>query len=373
MKVMHVIHGLNTGGAETLVKEYALKLDKKKFDVTVLCMNRINNSPFEKLLKDNNINVIYISDYQKNYNKKGMFFKIINIIQKYMLVKKIIHKEMPDILHTHLPINNYIKFSKPKKGTKIIHTVHNEPKYLWPKNNSKRQKDLNAANWLVKNYNMRFIVLHDEMKNEINTMFGVNNSIVLNNGIDFYRFENVKDKNEKRKELNIPNNAFVIGHIGRFNYQKNHEFLIKVFAEIYKKNKSSFLLMIGTGEEKERIISKLDELGLKNNYLILENRMDIPDLLNVMDVFMFPSRYEGLGIALIEAQKMNLPCFISDRVPKSAIISNLVTKLSLDLSPSEWANIILEYELPQNICLNDKDWDMKEVIRKLENIYLDKI
>lgn len=369
MKVMQVIHGLNTGGAETLVKEYALKLDKRKFEVVVLCFERLNNTPYEQLLEKNDIKVIYISDYQKFYKKSGLIFKIFNYFQKYLLVKRFIHKEKPDVLHTHLLINSYIKFAKPIKTTKIFHTVHSEPNVLWNFNNKNARKDYNAALYLVKKYNMRFICLHEKMKNEINKIFNVNNSLVLNNGIDFSKFDNASSKDKVRKMLNIPNSYFVLGHVGRFSEVKNHKFIVDVFKELYINNNNSFLLLVGSGAEKKLIEKKLNELKLSNNYLILENRLDIADILNAMDVFIFPSLFEGLGIALIEAQKAKLPCFVSNNIPESAIISNLVTTLSLDLSPKEWAKKMINYKYLKKIEINDEKWDMNKIIKELEIIY----
>ena len=127
MKIMQFIHGLNTGGAETLVKEYAMNLKNTKYEICILCFEHYEASPYEKLLKEKNIKVIYVCDYMKHYNKKGFFYKCINHIQKYLLIKKTIHKEKPNILHTHLPINSYVKFAKVNKNTKIFHTVHSNP------------------------------------------------------------------------------------------------------------------------------------------------------------------------------------------------------------------------------------------------------
>lgn len=367
MKVMQFIHGLNTGGAETLVKEYALNFDKSVIDVVVLCFEHFNDSPYEKQLEENNIRVIYICDFMKYYNKKNIIFKIINKIERNLLVKKIIRKEKPDIIHSHLLINSYIKFSKPKKDTKIFYTVHSEPKRYWPSNKNKEYK---AAKYLVKKYKMKFICLHEKMKNKIDEMFNVNNSIVLNNGIDFSKYDNLTDKKIMREKLNIPSASFVIGHIGRFTKVKNHEFLIDIFNEVFKRNNKSFLLMIGIGEEKDNIKNKLHKLGLDNHYLILSNRDDIPDLLNSMDVFVFPSIYEGLPISLIEAQKIKLPCFISTNVPDATIISNLVTKISLETTSKKWSEIILSYKIPKTIELNDKEWDIKQIVKRLEKLYM---
>ena len=132
------------------------------------------------------------------------------------------------------------------------------------------------------------------------------------------------------------------------------------------------MLLIGDGPEKEKIEAKLKKFNLDNHYMILSNRNDIPDLLNAMDVFVFPSLYEGLGISLIEAQKMKLPCFVSEMIPEAAIISNLVTKLPLDNDYKKWGDRILGAKKPDKIILNDEAWDIKKVISKLEKIYSEK-
>lgn len=368
MKIMHFIHGMSMGGAETLVKDYLMNFDSNENELILLALEKYN-TPYEKVIENNNIKTIYINNGIKK-NNKSVISKIKNKIVEYNKVKKIIDKENPDILHYHLPLDTYIKYAKPKKNIKIFSTIHNEPKTLYYKS-LKGRIELLAAKWLVKNYNMRFIVLHDEMRKEINKIFKVNNSIVVNNGIDFNRFKSNNNKNKNRKKLGIPEDAMVIGHIGRFSYQKNQNFLVEIYNEIYKKNKNSFLLMVGKGSDKDYIINKLKELKL-NNYLILEDRTDIPELLSCMDYFVFPSNYEGLGIVLIEAQKMKVPCFKSNKVPEYSNISNIMTTISLEEKPELWAHKILEYKPPKNVVLNDKEWDIKEVVKKLERIYLDK-
>ena len=374
MKVMQFIHGLNTGGAETLVKDYVLKLDKNKFDIVVLCLEHYEDSPYEKLLEQNNIRVIYVCDLLPLNKSKLFVSRLIRNISRKFIVKKIIKDEKPDILHTHLTINEYIKFAKVRNECRIIHTVHNEPNVLW-NNSRKRQKDFRCAQYLVKHNKMRFIVLHEKMRDEINNLFNTDNAVVLNNGIDFNRFNSklIKNKNKFREELNIPIDALVIGHIGRFNEQKNHPFLVEVFSEVYKKNKDAYLLLIGDGFNKQAIIDKLHKMRLDNNYQILSNRTDIPDLINIMDYFVFPSLFEGLGIVLIEAQKMNTPCFVSDKVPEAASISNLMNVLSLNDSPKKWSETILKYKMPKKIVLNDDDWNMDKIVKRLEDIYLGKV
>lgn len=373
--IVHFIHGLNTGGAETLVKDYALGLDKSKYDVYVLCHEH-HGSPYEEMLEKSGVKVIYACDDMKFRNKKGFIPKVVNYVQLYFEIKKLLHEIKPDILHTHLPRSTYVMFACLPKSVRLFQTVHSNPKELWFNGSFRRKVDFWATKWLIKHRNQRMIVLHDDMKREVNELFEVNNSIVLNNGIDFSKFENAKSRFDMRSDLEIPQNSFVIGHVGRFTDVKNHRFLIKVFAEIYKRDKDAFLLMVGAGEEKEKIKQILDKSPLKNSYMILSNRSDVADIMHAMDVFLFPSKFEGLGIVLIEAQKSGLPCFASDQVPSFAKVTNLVKFCSLNDSEEDWARDIIKIrdsnyrkELIAQGGEVPNSWDMKNVIRKLEQIY----
>lgn len=373
-KIVHFIHGLNTGGAETLVKNYALGLDKEKYEVIILCYD-YRDSPFDVILRDAGIKVIYVCDKMKLWGKKGAISKLVNHYQLYFKIKHELNRLQPDVLHTHLSVNRYVKFARLPKNTKIIHTVHNEPKELWHKNVYREKRDLGAAKWLVREYGMRMIVLHDKMRQEVNRLFNVSNTIVLNNGINFSDFENSKNMQQMRKELGISKEAFVLGHVGRFSNQKNHLFLIRVFKEVCKYNKNAFLLMVGAGELLEEIQRILDNSSLKN-YMILSNRSDIPDLMNAMDVFVFPSKYEGLGISLIEAQKSGLQCFVSDSVPHYAKVTDLVEFIPLKSGEEIWAQEILKIKHRNKNFAGNKvpyEWDMKNVIKRLQQIYEEEI
>ena len=228
-----------------------------------------------------------------------------------------------------------------------------------------------AAQWLVEHRDMRFIALHERMREEIDEMFNRSDTIVLNNGVDVDVIKKAEYSKEFRKNIGILGDALVLGHIGRLSKVKNQVFLVDIFKEISKKNPSAFLLMVGDGPDKNKITKKLDNAGFKDKYLILSNRDDVPDLLNIMDAFVFPSLYEGLPLSLVEAQIARIPCFVSDKVNESAIISNLVTRISLRDSAEKWADMVLSYEKPKRIMVKDADWDIKKITKKLERIYLD--
>ena len=174
-------------------------------------------------------------------------------------------------------------------------------------------------------------------------MFGGNAYTVLNNAIDAekYRYD-CQIRNQVRDELKISKSDFVIGHVGRFNPPKNHPFLIDVFKSVHDKNRNSKLLLVGTGNGQSNIREKVDNLGLSNSVFFLGNRGDVNRILQAMDVFLFPSLYEGLGIAALEAQAAGLPCIISDSVPSECRVTDLAESLDLNLPIDEWADVVLE-------------------------------
>ncbi len=172
--------------------------------------------------------------------------------------------------------------------------------------------------------------------------------IIVKNGIDLQKFQyNKKTRNEIKKELNL-DDQLVVGHIGRFAEQKNHEFLIDIFAEIIKKKPTSVLLLIGQGELEDRIKEKVYALKLQDNVIFLGQRSDAQNLYQAMDVLVFPSLFEGLPITLIEAQTSGLPCCISDSISPEVDMTPLIHRISLNTSVIEWANTAL------NITVNDR-------------------
>lgn len=162
----------------------------------------------------------------------------------------------------------------------------------------------------------------------------------LNNGLDLdvYRFSQT-GRDRVRKEFNIEG-KFVVGHIGRFSHQKNHNFLIDIFTEIRKKNSDAVLLLVGDGELKGQIQNKVNQLGLDDSVIFAGIRKDVPALLSAMDVFVFPSFYEGMPNTVIEAQATGLPCVISDAITKEAKVTDIIYYESLNKGVSQWVKQI---------------------------------
>lgn len=173
-------------------------------------------------------------------------------------------------------------------------------------------------------------------------MFGRRPATIIPNAIDAdkYRFDDAARK-KKRIELGIEN-KFVVCHVGRLAVQKNPKMLIDIFEAVLKKEPSAVLLSIGKGELLGEMQGIVRQKQLESSVLFLGERNDVNEILWASDVFLFPSLYEGLGIALIEAQAAGLRCIVSDTVAKEAIITDNVSVVSLQAPISEWTGKVLE-------------------------------
>lgn len=166
---------------------------------------------------------------------------------------------------------------------------------------------------------------------------------VLNNAIDAKRFVfNRETRKQVRNDLHIAENAVVIGHVGRFVEAKNHLFLIEAFADIRKRDPNAVLLLVGDGERRSEIQAAIAEKHLGEAVILTGVRSNVWDFYQAMDVFVFPSVYEGLPVSLVEAQASGLPCCVSSNVPRDSAITDLVEFIPLENGPDKWAEIALQ-------------------------------
>lgn len=170
----------------------------------------------------------------------------------------------------------------------------------------------------------------------------------INNGVDLRIFKyDEASRDSIREEFSLPEDAFLVGHIGRFNKQKNHEYLIQVFEKIHQKNPNAYLLLVGIGELQDDIKEIVNNSAFKDNVIFAGLRKDVPKLLSAMDILLLPSFYEGMPNVVIEAQATGLSCYISDTITKEANITGLVHYLSINIDPEIWASEIQKGDFTQ--------------------------
>ena len=206
-------------------------------------------------------------------------------------------------------------------------------------------------------------------------MFGGASYQIINNAIDVaaYTYDPTK-REEMRRQLDLTD-ELAIGHVGRFNPQKNHPFLLDIFAALLKKEPDAVLLLAGGGEGMPKIQAKAQELGIAERVRFLGVRSDVADLMQAMDVFVFPSLYEGLGIALVEAQAAGLPCVVSDTIPHEAYLTDLVDSEKLSAPEEKWAEKILTMRAVPRTDRREEiaahGFDISTEAVKLQEFYLD--
>lgn len=197
---------------------------------------------------------------------------------------------------------------------------------------------------------------------------------VVYNEIDVNKFSfNNKVRENKRKELGLED-KIVIGTIGRFVHVKNHEFLIEVFSQIYKANQNTMMIMIGNGDLEEQVREKVVSLGLEHSVVMLGAQSNVNELLQAIDVFVLPSKNEGFGMVLIEAQTSGVKCFASNKVPEEVKVTDLLTFLPIDEGPTVWSETVLEninYDrIDQSNTVREAGFDINIGSKVLQELYM---
>lgn len=196
---------------------------------------------------------------------------------------------------------------------------------------------------------------------------------LIKNGIELERFDySCITRSEIRKKLKL-NGKIVVGHVGRFLEQKNHEFLIKVFKEIHEMNDNAVLLLFGTGEKQGAIEQMVKALEIEEFVSFMGVVKNIEDMYQAMDVFVMPSYHEGLPVACIEAQVAGVPCVLADTITEEVKICDSVKFLSLNSSPKEWGSVALSMasfeRQSAKPCAEAKGYSIYSVANMLQRHY----
>lgn len=361
------IPNLADAGAEAMVKNYCILSNGDRIKLVPLVLWGGIESANVRTLQSHNVKIFSI------YNRQSFVNRVFNkMFGKYYVpfkINQLLKRHNGKVVHVHLSLLEHARrLADINKEIYFFYTCHNEVNYYFP---DKKCEQFVSAQELLQMNRLTMVALHEKMKSELQSVFNTDKVVVFKNGIDFKLFQNCNvDKRKKRQSLDIPNNAFVVGHVGRFSKQKNHEKLVDIFNEIKKVNPNAFLLMIGEGEKQPEIEDKLSDLCLQDSYKILSKRSDVNELLQIMDVFVFPSLFEGFSVVLLEAQVAGLKCVISDTISKSSHLSNKLAVLSLTDSSKEWANRALLSSQDIDSYGDINQYDLNNIIVDIEKYYL---
>ena len=205
--------------------------------------------------------------------------------------------------------------------------------------------------------------------------YGNSNATIIKNGIDISKFKFSPEVREHvREQLGVKPTTTVMGHVGRFQAEKNHTFIVDVFKEYCKLHEDSILLLIGDGDLMESTRQKIHQVGLADKVRLLGERTDVNLLLQAFDLFLMPSTFEGQPFVLIEAQCCGLPCLVSDVINADICLTDNVSRYSLNRSAREWAKkveeILSKYERKdESETIRSEGYSAADTITYLEQVY----
>lgn len=360
MNILEVCVDLDGGGIDRYLYNYCTRITDVHFDFAIIKKDK--TGILEKPLEQCGFHVYKIPRQRDS------------VIENYKALKKIMLDNRYDVVHVHLGYMSVITLLCAKRCGIKARIAHAHIAAV-PESNLKRiirkiltfaSKKLatnlaacgtDAARWVwgEKTYNKGLVTIH-------------NNAIQT----EIYAFS-LEKRNLVRKDLGFKD-ELVVGHVGRLCEQKNQLRLIDIFYALLKIENNAQLILIGQGELETQIISKIRNLGIQKQVHLLGVRNDVPMLLNAMDVFVFPSLYEGLPFTLIETQCNGLPCVSADSVTSQVLINSNTVFISLDELDKKWADLVLKmaeqgHDRQGYINVQKAGYDIDIEAQKLKNYY----
>lgn len=371
-KILYLIYSLNAGGIESLCMNILGNIDLNKFQMDFAVVKEKNTKQFyDEKVESYGMKIYAVGDLNHGVAKK--------YISTRRDIFELIKKGHYDVVHIHC--GHWDKFpdaiSAKLCGVKTI-IIHSHNGRLT--RDTKLYKFRCMMQSVVKQ--LYPLVATDFFScSDLASKWAFPKRIVetgkvvyIKNGIDLNKFHYSNELRVQYREKLGFSDEFVIGHIGRMSEQKNHMFLIDIFNEIVKKKPDARLLLIGKGELEEKIRNKVESLNLNEKVIFFGTTAEISGILAAMDVFVFPSRFEGLPVVGIEAQAMGLPIFASDKISNDVKITELWNTIPLNASADAWKNKILtagkcSTRIGYDTSVKNKGFDIKDTVKTICEVY----
>lgn len=360
VRILQVVPNMHQGGIENLIMNIYRNIDRNKvqFDFLVHYTKRCDF--------DDEIEKLGGKIYRFSIREDKNIFKYIKELKRFFKE----HQEYK-IVHGHMASLAYIYLKIAKKcgvKTRIVH--------------SHGTGHLKSIKGYVKYFMFRFADKNANVRLACSTeagryLFGKKDFELIPNAIDVNRFKyNKKIRDEQRAKYNISDEEFVIGNIGRFNLQKNHEYIIKIFDDICKKDNKCKLLLVGTGELEEKIKRLVNELNLNSKVIFTGAIRNVEEVYQAMDIFVMPSLFEGLPVTGVEAQASGLTCLFSDTITREVILTKNCKYIDINEDVEQWSDEILsekdkKYDRINNYYEVEKsNFNIITLSKKMEDKYI---
>ena len=363
-RILHVLRGMARAGAETWLMHTVRRLDPQRvrFDFLV---HTDKPCAYDEEIEARGCRILQLCEplHSPAYARA---------------VTQILWRNRYDAVHSHVHhFSGYLLMlaRASRIPLRIAHS-HNDTAHLDRTASWLRRGYLNVMECLIHSHANRWVGVSRQAGE---SLFGTDwledpRSRLLYCGVDLSPFRSLPSRQEVRAEFGIGEAELVIGHVGRFDAQKNHSFLIDVVAAIADRRPDCRVLLVGDGPLRQRIVDRTRELRIDHRVIFTGIREDVPRMLAAMDVFLFPSHHEGLPLSLIEAQAAGLPCVISDGItPEADLNAALIERLAVRQDPQRWAEAVLRASAPRGQtrlhCLETMEGSRFDIQQSVEGLY----
>lgn len=319
IKLVHIVYSFDVGGVETLLLSLLNGLDSQKYDITLLSMTNDKLSLVSSLKEH-----ITVCSLDITNSKKRKLFSVLSIINQ---LRKVLNKIEPDIIHNHLTAGSFFITSLAIKSLSFdivqIKTIHTAGAFFSSdKTVDKLRLIVEKSALKINKTNIIAVSKAVESNNNIHFNHIANDLKLIYNGIDLSKYNpNIFDSVSK-SDFGIDNDCFLVTYVARLDHGKNHDFLINLWPRVLKEAPKAKLCFAGDGILKDNLIIKAKQSGYEDSIIFLGSITNVPDLLSISDITVFPSSFEGFGLVLLEYFAMKLPTVASDIEPFKEIASH---------------------------------------------------
>lgn len=330
IRILHVLRRMNVGGVETWLLNVLRHLDRGEFEIDIMVHEESDSGTYDEDAQRLGAKIHHCPYPSTPWVYARQF-------------KRILREQGPyDIIHSHLALSGYLLLLAHQAGVpvRIAHTHSDERTRLTTSRLSRRLAISMSNRWIAAHATLGLACSRQAALGRFGQTWEFDQRWrIFFSGVDLTPFQTKVDPVQVRNELNIPEDALVIGHVGSLREVKNHHFMLDLAREMVRRGQKIRLLLVGDGPLRPSLEQEVSQTDLTGSVIFTGLRMDVARLmLGAMDVFLFPSLYEANPMALVEAQAAGLPCIVSDHIPaESEVIPPLVRRFSLSDPTAVWA------------------------------------
>ena len=361
-KILEIIGSLKVGGQEQIGKEIGLHIDREKYEIHYLVFDK-EKGEYEKDLNEVGIKVFHFPEPSEGY------------LQYLKNLKKLIKENSYSIIHAHTMFNcGWVMLVGWYMDVPCRIAHSHSIKRADCRYGTRRKLYQLIMRQLIRTFGTEFIGCGRAAGEWLfGKSFFEKRGRILYNGIDTSKFLFSFDTRMQVREKLDLQDKFVIGHVGHFAKVKNQKFLIELMPEVLKKRADAILLLLGDGELKDRLWKYCKKIGIEDHVLMTGNVSNVADYLCAMDVFVFPSLYEGMPLSVIEVQCNGLPCIISDAVPEDVFLTDLIIPIGLNEPKQRWIDEIYltsrKNEESYGDAMMRSEFDKRVMLDRIYSIY----